>query len=161
MENECLIFAGLFLPHLITGLTEQSTVAWIYLFLVAMAAGRTWLTLNMLFLSIKDKRHFVEKTHVFSELTVNLPVIFGVMGTLIGVSEAVAVKFGTQDTALLEQGSQAFIEAFSGSFSIAITTTIVGGIVHAYSFLLSSFDHWIAESTLSQEYREPLCDEED
>ncbi len=139
----------------------EDPVAMIYISMAFFAAARTWITMRTV-ISQKDLRiSYYERYHTFSELTVNLPVIFGVMGTLIGVTFAIA------DQMAMAQGTmtgQDFGNALSGSFGTAITTTIAGGIVHAYCFLLSSLDHYMAEKSIPKELQkmeEGLCSEED
>lgn len=153
-------WAGILWPNLIQNAGSLSSVSWIYWILVLIATMRIWLSLRITFTPCADRLSQLDRWHVFSELTVNLPVLFGVMGTLIGVSEAVAAKFQSGGT---DPG--VFMQAFSASFSDAITTTIAGAVVHAICFLLSSYDHLIAERNCTNkshpQSEPPVCQEED
>lgn len=113
----------------------QQTVLWIYLGLAGLMGVRGWLSLRLWRLPGDERARFLASSHVLSEFTVNLPIVLGVVGTLIAIAYAVQDKF--------QAGASVFVETFSGSFHIAVTTTICGGLVHACCFLLSAMDHWI------------------
>nr|VFJ44691.1 MAG: hypothetical protein BECKDK2373C_GA0170839_100914 [Candidatus Kentron sp. DK]VFJ44839.1 MAG: hypothetical protein BECKDK2373B_GA0170837_100824 [Candidatus Kentron sp. DK] len=132
-RTEALI--GQWLPGWRWVFDTQRTVLWIYLGLVGLMGLRFWLSLRLLALPRQKRTHFLVTSHVLSELTVNLPVVLGVVGTLIAIAYAVQDKF--------QGGPSVFVETFSGSFHIAVVTTICGGLVHACCFLLSAIDHWI------------------
>nr|VFK22046.1 MAG: hypothetical protein BECKMB1821G_GA0114241_100124 [Candidatus Kentron sp. MB]VFK27648.1 MAG: hypothetical protein BECKMB1821I_GA0114274_100424 [Candidatus Kentron sp. MB]VFK74376.1 MAG: hypothetical protein BECKMB1821H_GA0114242_100424 [Candidatus Kentron sp. MB] len=117
----------------------QGTVLWIYLGLGVLMTVRSWLSLRLWTLPGCKRDRFLAASHMLSELTVNLPVVLGVVGTLIAIAYAVQDKF--------QGNASLFVETFSASFHVAVTTTICGGLSHAYCFLLSAIDHWIVGMT--------------
>ena len=76
----------------------------------------------------------VKGTRDLAVVTTDLPVLFGVLGTLVGVTLATATQQG--DAAEL-------LAAFKQAFPIAVQTTIVGGLVHATGALLGVVDGFV------------------
>ena len=127
----------IFVPHLVSVLKTQTSVAWIYLALLACLTVRVWLSARMLTLSSAQRAHFLEKTVAMSDAIADISILLGVLGTLIGVTIAVAGKTGSVDP--LE-----FMATFSNAFGIAVSTTIAGGLTYIASRVLNSFDGYIA-----------------
>ena len=79
-----------FIPHLGSVLTTQATVAWIYLGLLGCLTLRVWLSGYLLMLGSDQRGAFLEKTITLSESVGDISILLGVLGTLIGVTMAVA-----------------------------------------------------------------------
>lgn len=76
----------------------------------------------------KNKR-LVFKNHELVDFFINYSLLLGVMGTLLSIGIAVSEV----------QGAIEFAEVISGSFSSALVTTIVGGIIYGYCYLGNSY----------------------
>lgn len=133
-----------FFPHIHA--TLHDSVFGIYAALAFLASFKVWLSIRVFLANGNEKQSYLDRWHVASEMAVNLPVLFGVLGTLIGLSEVIALKFVSST-----QTSTAFLDGFSEGFSTAVVTTISGGLIHAFCFLLSSFDHWSAVRNFGNE----------
>jgi len=131
MSSENFLF-----PHLVLIFTQQATVAWIYVGLILCLAIRTWLSVRLLMLGAEQRPQFLEKTYALSDATGNISILLGVIGTLIGVTVAVSGKGGNVQAV-------EFMETFSNAFSIAVSTTIAGGLTYISCLILSSLDGYI------------------
>ncbi|HED12303.1 MAG TPA: hypothetical protein ENI62_01360 [Gammaproteobacteria bacterium] len=127
---------NLLLPHLVSVLTQQAPVAWIYLALIFCLATRVWLSVHLLILQGDQRSRFLERTYTLSDATGNVSILLGVIGTLIGVTMAVSGKTGNVQPA-------EFMETFSSAFGIAVSTTIAGGLTYITCLILSSLDGYI------------------
>lgn len=125
------------LPHLSWILEHQTPVVWIYLTMILCLATRIGLSLHLMFVGRSARQTFLGRTFTLSEATGNIALLFGVLGTLIGVSIAVAGQSNTVDPAKL-------MATFSNAFGIAVATTIAGGLTYVLCYLLSSFDEYMA-----------------
>jgi hypothetical protein len=92
-----------------------------------------WLSLQLLALPKERQAAFLERMHTLSEVTINIPVLFGVLGTLIGITMAVTGRSG-------EVSPSEFMTLFSQAFGVAVYTTIAGGLTHTVYFIVSWFD---------------------
>lgn len=119
-------------------LENQRSVLWIYLGLLACLTVRIWLTLRMWTMPQARRSRFLDNTHVLSEVAINVPVLLGVLGTLIGVMLAISGKTGGVSPAK-------FLAVFSQAFNVAVCTTIAGGLTYIACFLLSSLDDRLAD----------------
>lgn len=126
----------LLLPHLVSVLTQQAPVAWIYLALIVCLATRVWLSVRLLTLYGDQRSQFLERTFALSDATGNASILLGVIGTLIGVTVAVSGKTGNVQPA-------EFMETFSSAFNIAVSTTIAGGLTYITCLILSSVDGYL------------------
>ena len=131
-------FEELLFPHLVWAFAHQEEVGWIYLMLMAALVTRVWLTVRVLRLPRSARRAFIEKTFTLSEATANIALLFGVLGTLVGVTFAVTGRSGNVDPNEL-------LAVFSSAFGIAISTTIAGGLTYTACSLLSALDGFLVE----------------
>lgn len=127
---------NLILPHLTLVLTQQAAVAWIYVALILSLITRVWLSVRLLTLRGDQRPRFLERTYALSDATGNVSILLGVIGTLVGVTVAVSGKTGNVQPA-------EFMETFSSAFSIAVSTTIAGGLTYVTCLILSSLDEYI------------------
>ncbi|MEW8054705.1 MAG: hypothetical protein AB2796_05270 [Candidatus Thiodiazotropha sp.] len=125
-----------FVPHLVSVLTAQATVAWIYLGLLGCLTVRVWLSARLLTLNNDRRGVFLGKTIALSESVGDIAILLGVLGTLIGVTMAVAGNTGNVDPT-------DFMATFSSAFGVAISTTIAGGLTFIACRVLNSFDGYI------------------
>ena len=125
-----------FIPHLASVLKTQATVAWIYLGLLGCLTLRVWLSGRLQTLGCDQRGVFLEKTIALSESVGDISILLGVLGTLIGVTIAVAGKAGAVDPT-------DFMATFSSAFGVAISTTIAGGLTYIACRMLNSVDGYI------------------
>lgn len=127
---------SLLLPNLSSVLTQQASVAWIYLSLVLCLVVRIWLSVRLLALPRGRRLGFFERTYALSDATSNISVLLGVIGTLVGVAIAVSSKTGNVQPA-------DFMSNFTNAFGIAVSTTIAGGLTYITCLILSSVDGYV------------------
>lgn len=125
------------LPNITWIVEHQGPVVWLYVSMIVCLSTRIWLSLRLLLLDRPARQAFLERTFTLSEATGNIALLFGVLGTLIGVSIAVAGQSSTVDSAKL-------METFTNAFGIAVATTIAGGLTYVLCYLLSSLDEYVA-----------------
>ena len=128
------------LPNLTWVLVEQESVAWIYLSLTLCLALRVWLSIRLFTIPCEKRTLFLARTFTLSDATGNASLLLGVIGTLIGVTVAVTGKTGNMQPT-------EFMETFSNTFGIAVSTTIAGGLTYITCLGLSSLDGAILGGT--------------
>jgi hypothetical protein len=133
MDSDFVLFANI--QRLVQ---EQGDVWWIYLTMLCCLATRAWLSLRLLQLPRESRRGFLDRTFSLADATGNISLLFGVLGTLVGVTMAVTGKTGSVEAAEL-------LKTFSAAYAVAVSTTIAGGLTYTLCYLLSSLDEYLAE----------------
>lgn len=110
---------------------EQESVRFIYLLMFLDIFLMTLLVFQVLstrlFVSTHMAKNQFHQNFLLMELLINFPVTLGVIGTLLSISIAVAQAEGGN-----------LSEVMNDNFDAAVVTTVIGGLVYGYCFLLQS-----------------------
>ena len=114
---------------------KQESVQFIYILLFLDLFIMTFLTIRIFGIRFFSKsnelaEHRFHRNFLLIELLVNFPVTLGVIGTLISISIAVVQADGGNIN-----------DVMSKNFDAAVITTVIGGLVYGYCFLLQAVLH--------------------
>jgi hypothetical protein len=110
---------------------NQTGVFWIYGVIHACLTLQIFLVLYVWYFRKSDSEIFSEKISSLSEWAINVPPTFGVLGTIVAMAFAISDKSSLKSP-------EAFMEAFMQNFQIAVSTTVIGGIIYALNLGLNS-----------------------
>ena len=106
----------------------QQSVQWIYDALFIIIFLMNCIFLEVIFLDKTERKKNFKKNFIYMEFLINYPVTLGVIGTLYSIS----VEVSSSDK------KQALSEVMSSTFDMAVVTTIIGGLVYGYCFILQA-----------------------
>lgn len=133
---ETNFFIDLLSPWLLSSIAvdiyqDQEAVRFIYAVMYVDIFLMTLLCLQVLFTRLFDSTHAAKhqfhQNFLLMELLINFPVTLGVIGTLISISIAVAKAEGGNLGEVMDE-----------HFDAAVVTTVIGGLVYGYCFLLQA-----------------------
>jgi hypothetical protein len=114
---------------------KQESVQFIYILLFLDLFIMTFLAIRIFFVRFFLKSNELaenqfHRNFLLMELLINFPVTLGVIGTLISISIAVTQAEGGN-----------LSDVMNNNFDAAVITTVIGGLVYGYCFLLQAVLH--------------------
>jgi len=110
---------------------DQEPVRFIYVLLFIDIFLMNFLVIRILaikrFFSHPFSKTEFQRDFLLMELLINFPVTLGVIGTLVAISIAISKAQGSNLSAVM-----------TDNFDAAVVTTVIGGLVYGYCFLLQA-----------------------
>ena len=125
----------IYLSNLKKILFNITEVTWIYwLFLICLSLQ---IHIAITIILEENKKEVLKKYSGFSEWSINVPPTLGVLGTIIAISFAIA----NADIV----NPQTFTRIFIKNLYIAVSTTIIGGIIYTINLIVYAFIDYISK----------------
>nr|VFK60769.1 MAG: hypothetical protein BECKUNK1418G_GA0071005_101314 [Candidatus Kentron sp. UNK]VFK69458.1 MAG: hypothetical protein BECKUNK1418H_GA0071006_101414 [Candidatus Kentron sp. UNK] len=110
---------------------DQEPVRFIYILLFIDVFVMNFLVIRILAIKQLSSHQFLkiefQRDFLLMELLINFPVTLGVIGTLIAISISASKAQGSNLSTVMTE-----------NFDAAIVTTVIGGLVYGYCFLLQA-----------------------